>query len=271
MQTSTYQSRGRRLAYAEAGAGEPLLLLHAFPLSKEMWEPQLAALAGSYRCLAPDFPGFGDSEPPAGPIGEDSGMSGLAADAVALLDHLGVGRAVVCGLSMGGYAALALCEACPERVRALVLADTRSGADAPEAREKRLATAREVEEKGSGVLVESMIPRLLGAGTLEGRPELRQWVERWIAAASPAGVAAAQRGMAARPDRGTVLAGLRAPVLILVGEEDVLTPPEESRRMQREAPGSELAVLPGAGHLSNLEQPEAFNRALGGFLARLPP
>lgn len=265
----TCQSRGRRLAYAEAGAGEPLLLLHAFPLSKEMWEPQLAALAGSCRCLAPDFPGFGDSEPP--PTGGDSGMSELAVDAVALLDHLGIGRAVVCGLSMGGYAALALCEAHPERVRALVLADTRSGADALEAREKRLATALEVEEKGAGVLVESMVPRLLGAGTLAGNPELRRWVERRIAAASPAGIAAAQRGMAARPDRGMVLAGLRAPVLILVGEEDVLTPPEESRRMQREAPGSELVVLPGAGHLSNLEQPEAFNRALGGFLARLPP
>lgn len=264
----TYPSRGRRLAYTEAGAGEPLLFLHAFPLSREMWEPQLAALAGSYRCLAPDFPGFGGSEPPAG---EDSGMDELAADAVALLDHLGIGRAVVCGLSMGGYAALALCEAHPERVRALVLADTRSGADAPEAREKRLATAQEVEEKGAGVLVEPMVPRLLGAGTLERDPELRRWVERRIAAASPAGVAAAQRGMAARPDRGAVLAGLRAPVLILVGEEDVLTPPEESRRMQREAPGSELVVLPGAGHLANLEQPEAFNRAFGGFLARLPP
>jgi 3-oxoadipate enol-lactonase len=264
----TYRSRGRKLSYTDAGAGAPLLLLHAFPLSREMWEPQLAALAGSYRCLAPDFPGFGDSEPP--PAGEDSGMSGLAADAVALLDHLGIGSAVVCGLSMGGYAALALCETHPERVRALVLADTRSGADAPEAREKRLAAAREVEEKGSGVLVETLVPRLLGASSLEGKPELRQWLERRIAAAPPAGVAAAQRGMAARPDRTAVLAGLRVPVLILVGDEDLLTPPEESRRMRRETPGSELVVLPGAGHLASLEQPAAFNRALGGFLARLP-
>ncbi|HVR98087.1 MAG TPA: alpha/beta fold hydrolase [Thermoanaerobaculia bacterium] len=269
---NSYPSRSQRLAYTETGTGEPLLLLHAFPLSKEMWEPQLAVIsstagiAGSYRCLAPDFPGFGGSEPPA--AGEVSGMDDLAADAVALLDHLGIERAVVCGLSMGGYVALALCEAWPERVRALVLADTRAGADAPEAQEKRHTTAREVEESGSGVLVDSMIPRLLGASTLAAKPGLREQLERRIALASPAGVAAAQRGMAARPDRGAVLAGLRIPVLILVGDEDILTPPEESRRMQREAPGSELVILPGAGHLSNLEQPEAFNRALFGFLAR---
>jgi pimeloyl-ACP methyl ester carboxylesterase len=256
---------GRRLAYAVAGQGEPLLLLHAFPLSREMWDPQVQALSGTWRCIALDLPGFGASELG----GEVSGMADMAADAVALLDHLGIGRAVVCGLSMGGYVALALAGASPDRLRGLVLADTRAGADAPEARERRLATACEVLEKGSEVLVGAMVPKLLGADTLASRPEVRQWLERRIAAAPPAGVAAAQRGMAARPDRTPELGRIAVPTLILVGEQDVVTPPDESRKMARRIPRADLAVLPGAGHLANREQPEAFNRQLRAFLERL--
>lgn len=266
MTLPTYESRGQRLAYRAKGEGEPLLLLHAFPLSHRMWEPQIAAFSGSHRCLAPDFPGFGASELP----GEGaSRMDDFATDAVALLDHLGISRAVVCGLSMGGYAALALWERHPERIRGLVLADTRSGADAPEGRERRLALAERVLTEGSGFLAGEMPAKLLGASTLEQRPELRRTIAEWSAGARPAGVAAASRGMAERPDRTGLLAGLSVPVLVVVGEEDTLTPPEESRSMAERIPGAELVVIPGAGHLSSLERPEAFNEALRRFLRRL--
>lgn len=265
----TYTSRGLRLAYREAGAGPPVLLLHAFPLSGEMWAPQIEALAGAFRLIVPDLSGFGASQ--GDPPGPDSicRMSDLAADAVALLDHLDAGRAVVGGLSMGGYAALALAEGAPERLRGLVLADTRAGADTEEARQGRLETARRVLAEGTGFLAATLPAKLLGRTTRERRPEVVAQVERMIREASPAGVAAAQRGMAWRPDRSRVLPRLDVPVLILVGAEDEVTPPEESQAMEREVRGGELVTIPEAGHLASLEQPEPFNQALEGFLRRL--
>lgn len=272
----TYTSRGLRLAYREAGAGLPVLLLHAFPLSGEMWDPQIEALAGAFRVIVPDLSGFGASGIGAsqGPLPQDSQdsvcrMSDLAADAVALLDHLDLGRAAVVGLSMGGYAALALAEGAPERLRALVLADTRAGADTEAARQNRLEAARRVLAEGTGFLVETLPAKLLGRTTREKRPDVVAQVQRMIGEAPPAGVAAAQRGMAWRPDRTRVLPSLDVPVLILVGEEDELTPPEESRAMEREVRGGELETIPEAGHLASLEQPELFNQALEGFLHRL--
>ncbi len=263
----TYTSRGLRLAWREAGAGLPVLLLHGFPLSGEMWDPQLEALAGSFRVIVPDLSGFGASQG----VPSDGAclMSDLAADAVALLDHLEVGRAVVVGLSMGGYAALALGEGAPERLRGLVLADTRAGADTEAARQSRLDTARRVLAEGTDFLVGALTPKLLGRTTREQRPDVVARVERMIREAPPAGVAAAQRGMAERPGRARVLPHLDVPVLILVGEEDELTPPEESRAMEREIRGGELVTIPEAGHLSSLERPETFTEALGSFLRRL--
>lgn len=256
----TYSSRGLQLTYEERGQGEPLLLLHAFPLSGKMWEPQTDI---GRRLIIPDLSGFGSSEP----TPEICRMTDFAEDAAALLDHLGIERVVLGGLSMGGYAALAFAEKYPERLSGLVLADTRAGADSPEARDKRLAAARDVLEKGSGILVETTVPKLLGAATRSRRPDLVKQVGQWITEAPPAGVAAAQRGMAERPDRSAVLPRIAVPTLILVGEEDELTPPEESRRMAEAIPGARLEILQGAGHLSNLEATEDFNRILAEFLA----
>ncbi len=268
----TYTSRGLRLAWREAGAGLPVLLLHAFPLSGEMWDSQLAALSGAFRVIVPDLSGLGASQgvPPT-PPNTVCRMSDLAADAVALLDHLEIGRAVVGGLSMGGYAALALCEGAPERLRGLILADTRAGADTEEGRQIRLETARRVLQEGMDFLARSLTPKLLGRTTRERRPDVVAWVERMIREAPPAGVAAAQRGMAVRPDRTWVLRRLDVPVLILVGEEDEVTPIAEARAMEREIRGGELVTLPEAGHLASLERPETFNEALAGFLRRLRP
>jgi 3-oxoadipate enol-lactonase len=263
MKTGTYESRGLRLSYKEAGEGEPLLLLHAFPLSGRMWDGQADHLPG--RCLIPDLSGFGASAA----ASDINQMSDFAQDAAALLDHLGIERTVLLGLSMGGYAALAFAEAFPGRLRGLVLADTRAGADAPEARERRLTIARDVLEKGSGFLPDALVPKLLGAGTQASNPGLVEQVRRWVAEAPPAGVAAAQRGMAERPDRSGVLPRIAVPTLVIVGEEDELTPPAESRSLAAAIPKADLTALPGAGHLSNLEQPEAFNRSVSGFLARI--
>lgn len=234
-----------------------------------MWEPQLAALSESYRVIVPDLSGFGASQG----VSPDQAcrMSDLAADAVALLDHLGIGRAVVGGLSMGGYTALAIAEGAPERLRGLILADTRAGTDAEEARRTRLETAQRVLQEGTDFLVGTLTPRLLGRTTREKRPDVVARVERMIREAPPAGVAAAQRGMAVRPDRTRVLPRLDVPVLILVGEEDELTPPAEAQAMEREVRGGELVTIPEAGHLASLERPETFNEALAGFLRRLRP
>ena len=279
-----YESRGLRLAYEHAGAGPAVLFLHAFPLSRRFWLPQVVTLGSLpedpeavpedpksiFHCIAPDLSGFGDSQ--AVPEGEPCRMSDFAADAVALLDHFGVDRAVVCGCSMGGYAALAFAAAYPERLRALVLADSRAGADDAAGRERRLDMARRVmlPGEGTGFVAEAMIPKLLGPSTRERRPELRDWLERQIAAAPPAGVAAAQRGMAERPDLGPLLPRIAVPALIVVGEEDEITPPEESARLAREIPGARLEVIPEAGHLASLERPEIFNQVLLGFLRDLP-
>jgi 3-oxoadipate enol-lactonase len=266
----TFDSRGVRLGYDRRGSGEALLFLHAFPLSRRMWREQMPALAGSALCLAIDLPGFGASElpPERGSAPACCRMEEMAAHAVALLDHLRIERAVVCGLSMGGYVALALCAAYPGRLSGLVLAGTRAGADGPEGRAGRLEMASRVEAEGTRGLAAAMVPKLLGVTTRRTRPDLVTRVERWIGEAPPTAVAAAQRGMAERRDRGPGLAAIRVPVLVVVGDEDTISPPAEAAALQQAIPGAELRVLAAAGHLSNLEQPAAFNRAVAGLLRR---
>jgi 3-oxoadipate enol-lactonase len=266
------------LAADEVGDGVPVLLLHAFPLSRRMWQPQLAGLADCCRILAPDLPGFGSSPPlaaAAGPAGAAPSaaltpsavcrMEDMAGAVVELLDSRGVETAVVCGLSMGGYVTLALCELFGERVRGLVLADTRAGADDDAGRQRRLESALAVESRGSVALVDSA-SRLLGRDTRSLRPDLVAWLQREIAAAPAAGAAAALRGMAARPDRTRLLPSIGVPALVVVGAQDELTPPPESEVLRDRLPGARLVAIAGAGHLSSLEQPEAFNAALREFL-----
>ncbi|HYH44737.1 MAG TPA: alpha/beta fold hydrolase [Thermoanaerobaculia bacterium] len=269
----TYSNRGLRLSYLEAGptdlaagaaagSAPALLLLHGFPFSAAMWEPQVAAFSARCRCLVPDLSGFGESEPTA----EVVRMEDFADDTRALLDHTGVERAVVCGLSMGGYVALALAAAAPERLSGLVLASSRAAADTPAAAEGRLASARTVLQEGTGGFAPGFLSKAIGASTAAGQ---HSRIEALVLAAQPGAVAAAQRGMAERPDRRGLLGEIRVPALILAGEEDTLIPPEESRQMAAAIPGSSLVMIPGAGHLANLEQPEAFNQALARFLDAL--
>lgn len=252
-----------RLAWDDAGQGLPVVLLHAFPLNRRMWAQQREDLARRYRVITPDFRGHGESEVAV----EDSTMERLAEDVRGLLDALGIERVVLGGLSMGGYVAFAFCRRYAARVAALVLADTRAGADTEEGRRGRCELAAVAEKEGSGAVAERMLPKLLGATTQKNRPEVVAAVREMILSTSPAGIARALRGMAARLDSFDLLPRIGCPTLVLVGEEDVLTPPSEAKTLAKAIPGAQLEVIPAAGHLSNLEQPERFAQLVGDFLA----
>jgi pimeloyl-ACP methyl ester carboxylesterase len=256
------------LAYTDTAAGPTLVLLHAFPLDREMWRPQLAALAGTARVLAPDLPGFGRSPLPPDPWTVDS-----AADAVGgLLDTLGLtGRVVVGGLSMGGYVAMAFARRFPERVAGLILADTRAEPDDEAGKEGRAKMIARAREAGAGAVVEAMLPKLLAEATRESRPDVVEVVRGMGTRQTADGVAAGLAALRDRPDAGPGLDAVTAPTLVLVGEHDAVTPPSLATAMANRVFGSRAVTIPGAGHLSNLENPEAFNDAVARFLAQLTP
>ncbi|MEW9547566.1 alpha/beta fold hydrolase [Nonomuraea sp. NPDC050783] len=245
-----------------AGTGLPVVLLHAFPLSSAMWLAQREGLAAICRVITPDLRGFGGSR-----LGEDDPSLDLMADDVArLLDGEGIDRAVLGGLSMGGYVALAFCRRHPDRLLGLILADTKAVPDPAPARDNRERIARAVLEQGSEVLVSEVLPALIGPTTRERRAMVFGRVKGLVQSAPPGAVAWAQRAMAARPDSSETLAALKVPLLVVVGEEDELTPPAEAKAMAEAAPAGRLEVIPKAGHLSAVEQPEAFNTAVADFL-----
>lgn len=260
----TLEAGGFRWSYREAeGQGTPVLFLHAFPLQKAMWDPVVDRLAGR-AALAVDLPGFGGSRP----VPERPSMDGYAAAIAAFLDALNVDRVVLCGLSMGGYLAFAFWRQHRERVAGLILADTRAGADTPEAREGRFNLIARLKEEGSRAATGSL-PNLVGPTTREAQPGLLAKLERWVLANPAEGIAAASRAMAGRPDSTPLLPEIEVPALVIVGEEDTVTPPEEAQAMAEALPRADLVRIPGAGHLAALEQPEAFAHAVAGFLERL--
>ena len=251
--------------YDVTGEGLALLFLHAFPLGLALWDGQAASLADAARVVRFDARGFGGSTLVDGPLTMDR----IADDAAALLDHLRIDRAVVAGCSMGGYAAFAMVRRHPGRVRALVLGDTRAGADSPEARAGRAALAERVLAGGATVASDAFLPKLLGATTQRDRPELAVRVRSLILRNAPQGIASALDGLGARADSTPTLADIRVPTLVVCGEEDTLTPPSEAEAMARAIAGAELAILPGAGHLASLENPAGYDLALRAFLARV--
>lgn len=261
----TIQVDGRDLAYREAGSGEPVVLLHAFPLTGEMWRPQLEGLSAAMRVIAPDLPGFGGSTAPADPAA--CSVEAWARDVAALLDSLGIRRAIVGGLSMGGYVTMALARLFPERVKAVILADTRAEADGPEVKEKRTAQLAMVAEGRSRELVDALLPPLFAPATFRNRLDLVARVRSLMESVPAAGLAGALQALRDRPDATATLAGLKVPSLLLCGAEDALTPPDLMRGLRGKMPGAKLAVIPEAGHLSNLEQPASFGREVAGFVA----
>ena len=259
---------GTRLHYVDVGRGSPpLVLLHAFPLHLGMWDEQVVALSSRWRVILPDLPGFGATDPLPDP-GATS-IEGFADLVAGLMDALGVGPAVIGGLSMGGYVAFSLLRRHPQRVAALVLADTRAAADTPEVIERRNAQQQQVTEEGTDRLVEAQLANLLTEDTRANRPDVVERARALMHGASAAGVIGALEAMKNRADAVPELEAIQVPVLVLVGEHDGPSPPDVAAAMANGIPGARLEVLPGAGHLSNLEAPDAFNRALESFLTRL--
>ena len=256
---------GRNINYTDTGgSGAPVLLLHAFPLSSAMWEPQIESLGERFRFIAPDLSGFGSSDAP------DDGysMSAWAEEVKGLLDELGLDRVVLAGLSMGGYLAFECLRRFPERFSALVLADTKAEADPPEGNEKRTKQQGMVRDGQRDELIGALVGALLGEPTTAKKPDVVDKVKT-LMDNPEAGFIGALEAMKGRPDSSAELAGINIPTLIIVGENDGVTPPDASRKMHEHIGGSRLVVIPEAGHLSNLEAPEAFNGALAEFLGEL--
>jgi pimeloyl-ACP methyl ester carboxylesterase len=226
-----------------------------------MWAPQLGALGAAARCIAPDLRGFGESDaaPP-------YGMDQYADDIAALMDLLALDAAVLVGLSMGGYTAFAFWRRHRPKVRALVLADTRAGADSDETRQKRRRLIEVARARGSATVAEMQIVSMVGATTRERRPAVVEAIRAMMAAAPVDGVVGALEAMLARPDSTPTLATINVPTLVVVGDEDGITPPTEAQSMCAQIRGCRLEVLPRVGHVSNLEQPSAFNHVLSEFV-----
>ena len=259
---------GTAVHYVDVGRGSPpLVLLHAFPLHLGMWDEQVVALSSRWRMILPDLPGFGGTDPLPDPGATT--IDGFADLVAGLMASLGVGPAVVGGLSMGGYVAFSLLRRHPETVAALVLADTRAGADTPAVIERRNNQQRQVGEEGTDGLVETMVGNLLSDDTKANRPDVVERARALMQGCSPAGVIGALEAMKNRADAVPMLEEVRVPVLVVVGELDGPSPPDVAAAMADAIPGARLEVVPGAGHLSSLEAPEAFNQVLESFLTRL--
>ena len=252
------------IAYDDHGIGQPVLFLHAFPLNRSMWSGEMMALLQEerYRLVALDWRGFGESDILSG----ISTMEQFADDVAGLMDVLGMQDAVICGLSMGGYAAFAFLRKYPQRVKGLILADTRPAADTAEARANRENVARIAETQGTEAIADLQVPKLISEYTRQHHLEIELRIRQMINAATPQGIAAASRGMAQRADSTALLSTIAFPTLVIVGEQDSLTPPSVAQDYAAKIPNAQFIVIPHAGHLSNLEQPEAFLQVISGFL-----
>jgi len=251
-----------QLAYTDAGLGLPVVLLHGYPFNRTLWNEQVAALSNSYRVITPDLRGHGESDASPGA----ATMNRMAQDVAALLDHLEISRAVIGGLSMGGYVALAFYKQFPSRVRALILADTRAQADTEEGKQTRHQQAEKALAEGMAGIADAMLPKLLTPDTVSKRPEVVKRVRDMMLKTKPEGAAGALLGMAERDDQTPLLSQISCPALILVGQEDAITPVKDSEKMHREIAGSRLVVMGNAAHVSNLERTEQFNEELTRFL-----
>lgn len=257
---------GHRCYVIHEGDGPPFVMLHGFPLDHSMWQAQRTAFKSTHRVVIPDLRGFGKSLGGT-PI---AALADHADDLAHLLDRLRIRQPVIlCGLSMGGYIAFRFLERYPSRVAKLILCDTKALADSAEAAANRLAMAEKVLQEGSRIVVAAMSSRLFGTWVREQQPKIMDEIRDVMLATLPETIAAAQRAMAARPDSTPLLATITVPTLVLVGEQDLISPPDEMRAMAAAIPGSEFAVIPQAGHMAPQEQPLAVNGVIRKFLNRL--
>ena len=258
-------SADAEIAYWVLGDGPPVVLLHPFPANHEFWIPAAQTLITRYRVILPDLRGHGDSGVGEGP----ATMEKHAADLARVMDDADVGRAPLVGVSIGGYLLFEFWRRHRGRVAALVLCNTKAQADSAEARGGRLQAANDVLDHGTELFFESMIPRLLGKSTRETRPDLVEGALRMMRKMSPEDVAQVQRCMAKRPDSVGTLKTINVPTLLITGDEDILTGVNEAELMRQHVSGSQLRIIPKAGHYSAWEQPQEAGKLLRQFLDQL--
>lgn len=271
MPTIVYETISNlRFAYEVYGPGQPVVLLHGYPLDHRMWQAQIEALGEHCRVIAPDLRGFGQSSLDEGDAQRGVSMAQYAADVAALLDGLGVTEPVIlCGFSMGGYIMWQFLRQFSDRVKAFVPCDTRAIADTAEAKAGRLKTAGEVLEKGVEPIIEAMLPKLVSVHTRKSRPEVVAELTSIMRSCHPAAIAAALRGMAERPDVTAELPKFTQPALVIVGAEDAISSSDEMRGIAEKLPNAKFVEIPDAGHMTTLENPEAVNAALVDFVRSL--
>lgn len=253
------------LAYSDTGSGLPIVFLHAFPLNRTMWAQQEAALSPQFRVVTIDLRGHGESDAPLWHYSLDQ----AADDVRALLDHLSITQALFVGLSMGGYILLAFYRRYADRVKGMVLADTRAQADTPEGKAGRFQMAQIAYKQGPSAIADIMIPKLLSSATIQTRPEIAQRVRTMIEGNQMSGIVGDLMAMAERRDSVPLLKQIACPTQIIVGELDQATPPADAKLMAEQIPHARLAVIPNAAHLANLEQPDAFTRLIEEFDSEL--
>jgi pimeloyl-ACP methyl ester carboxylesterase len=258
-----------RLRYLDVAPGTPreigtLVLIHGFPLNASMWEPQLSLSGLGWRVVVPTLRGFDGGSADSTVLSMDD----FAADVIDLLDALGIEEAVIGGLSMGGYVAFAMYRLAHRYFGGLILADTRAEADTPDALAARQRSIDLVTAEGPAAIADDMMPRLLGDTTRRTQPAIEAHVRSMILSNSSRAIAGALGAIMRRPDSTPLLSSIHCPTLVIAGEEDTLTPPALSQGLHQAIGGSTLSLVPQAGHLANLEQPDAFNRAVGMFLSR---
>jgi len=256
------RSGDAEIAYTVQGDGPPLVLLHPFPANHAFWGPATQALTSRYRVVMPDLRGHGESD-----IGDGAAtMEKHASDLTRVLDDAGIGRAVFCGVSIGGYILFEFWRRYRSRVAALALCCTRAQADTPEGRATRVKNAELVLEQGTEWFVDLMISKLLGKTTWETRPDLVSDARNMMLKMSPPAIAQVQQGMADRPDSIATLKSISVPTLLVIGEEDTLAPPADGELMRRHIPGSRITVIPRAGHFAAWEQPAVVGILLRQFV-----
>jgi 3-oxoadipate enol-lactonase len=253
------------IGYSDQGTGLPIVFLHAFPLNRTMWTTQGNALSSQFRIVTIDLRGHGESDAPLWRYT----LEQSADDVRALLDYLAIRQALFVGLSMGGYILFAFYRKYAPRVKGLILADTKAQADTEEGKTGRFQLAQIAYKKGPSAVADVMIPKLLSLATIQTNPDLVQQVRAMIESNQISGIAGDLMAMADRPDSVPLLSRITHPTQIIVGELDQATPLSDAKLMAEQIPHASLAIIPNAAHLSNLEQPDAFNQIAGSFASDL--
>jgi len=258
-----FDAGGLSIFYNDEGQGEPMILIHGFPLSSEMWQPQRAALQHRFRVITPDLRGMGRSDVPTGGYS----MITYADDILALMDELGIAQAIVGGMSMGGYITFALLRRAPDRIKGVMLIDTKATADDDTTKAKRRSLIEQVRSEGPAAAAET--ENMLTPRTHEEQPELVVYVKRIMASTPADGIVGALHAMIERPDSSAMLPEIAVPTLVVVGSDDPLTPPDAARAMAEAIPNTQLVIIEGAAHASNLERPDQVNKALLDWAVQL--